>query len=150
MKTQTLIGSAGGLTLALAVSAATLKPERPLHAAVHTPEPTPQQVLRSVPRGPERSRQDARPQRPKRPERVVRLDEVRIVATRSRRAAFSGRSKSTPQNSAPRATPVAQPDAKLVPCSDWRALGPVYSAPAGSVPRERHVQLMCPEGSAPH
>ncbi len=150
MKTQTLIGSAGGLTLALAVSAATLKPERPFHTAVHTPKPTAQQALRSEPLAPERSRHDARPQRPKRPERVVRLDEVRIVATRSRRAAFSGRPNGTPQGPAPKAPPVAQPDAKLVPCSDWRALGPVYSAPAGTVPRERHVQLMCPEGSAPH
>jgi hypothetical protein len=143
MKTQTLIGSAAGLTLALAVSATTLKPERPLHTAVQTPKPPPQPALRSERPEPERSRHDKRTERP---ERVVRLDEVRIVATRSHRSAFAGR----PQRTAPRATPVPQPEAKLVPCSDWRALGPVYSAPAGTVPRERHVQLMCPEGSARH
>lgn len=67
---------------------------------------------------------------------VVQLEELRIVA----------RPRSQPR---PRARPasaraaVPQAARELVACSDWRELGPVYSARDGEVPRQRRVQMLC-------
>jgi hypothetical protein len=61
---------------------------------------------------------------------VVELPELRIVARLS------------PRHPVPRPPPTAT--AELVPCSDWEPLGPVFSAHEGEVPRERHVQRLCP------
>ncbi len=123
MKTRILIGIAGTLTLSLALAATLLEPER---ARSTIPPPTPRAFSQARPpsEAPTRVAQVARD------EGVLHLDELRIVGGR---------------RPVPRPSAIARQKPKLVPCSDWRALGPVYSAPAGTIPRQRHVQLLCPE-----
>ncbi len=70
---------------------------------------------------------------PVNPPRVIRLDEVRIVARPARRKAVAPGSRSRSRSRS----------RTLVPCSDWKDLGPVYSVHAGETPRTRHVRLMC-------
>ncbi len=123
MKTRILIGIAGTLTLSLAVAATLLEPGR---SRSPTPPPSPRGLQEA------RTSSDVPPSvaRVARVESVLHLDELRILAGRRH---------------SPKPAPIARPQPKLVPCSDWRALGPVYSAPAGTIPRQRHVQLLCPE-----
>jgi len=86
------------------------------HAApvLSVPAPTP------VPKPP------PAPPAPRAPQVVV-LDELHIVGRAAR----------------PRAPHPTVP-AELVPCSDWRPIGPVYSVREGEQPRERRVRMMCP------
>jgi hypothetical protein len=65
---------------------------------------------------------------------VVELAELRIRAP----APVRGSRKPHPE-------PPPAPD--LIPCSDWREIGPVYSTRAGEAPRQRRVQLLCAAGS---
>ncbi|MEZ4221535.1 MAG: hypothetical protein R3B13_11460 [Polyangiaceae bacterium] len=123
MRTRILIGIAGIVTLALAFAATALEPR---HAGPPLSTPQPRGFKESRPQSDGRSSIE----RVVHLEQVVQLEELRIVANRRRKAPRSA---------------VAQPEPKLVPCSDWRALGPVYSAPEGTIPRQRHVQLLCPE-----
>jgi len=85
-----------------------------------TPPPPP--TLSPTPR-PEATLESSAPPAPS----VVVLDEVHIVGRATR----------------PRPSPAATP-AALVPCSDWRPIGPVFSVRQGERPRERRVRLMCP------
>lgn len=42
----------------------------------------------------------------------------------------------------------ASATAELVPCSDWRPIGPVYALREGEPVRERHVQMLCAGGAS--
>ena len=116
MKTRALVCIAALSTVVLAVTATLLAPEGERSAPGIAP---------SKP-------QDLEVERPAIPKaHVVYLDEIGIVAPKP------AWRKAQPKPPAP--------EPRLVPCSGWRALGPVYSAPAGAVPAQRHVRLMCPE-----
>jgi hypothetical protein len=78
---------------------------------------------------------------PARGPRLIELGEMRIQLGSRRRAPA--------RHGVPRSAPRSPEPPELVPCSDWREIGPVFSARAGEIPRQRRVQLLCPVGSSP-